>query len=681
MPSRPPAAPPAGPRNPGEEILTCGHRPLVALALVALLAAPAIAQPPASRYDIRSYGTVQGGENPVANRKAIQAAHDAAKAAGGGIVYIPAGRLLVDRPVAWDGDGVGCAGDGMGLSVIESTGTWPPIYVGLRRVLPGEGPFSADHFVDATGKVDTSAGQRWGICTKGDSYLVSAGSALALGPPGGWPSVKALTFDALIDFGPTPLSAAPASYPLCGVSADETAPGPWQFRADPNYGLQVIWKTGDGINRNFNFGNPAQLVGVKRLAWQIDFEHGAYLALIDKVQAATQTGPNGVWLGAGWKPGLKFVTNEFSPFMVGFQGAGLGRPGPAITVLGLHVTPTCRYGDVGVGQPQHRLDAASISGGDAGVNDANTYYYQSPNTLAYFLFADNPSGTDSVVPDRFVKIRCGAAIGTGHPDQWAYYASAGHASPWSSTGRNTFKDLTLRCGRGYGHAFMIGLALDLELDHVEAIGGAYGIGTFPAGVKYPITILDCTVSGDDSALFLSYAIVRSERLTVHDSGRTSIRLMASGATFRDTFIKGNGFPESVVKIHAGDTGGSYAFDGMVADWETDLAPTKNFIDITAHYFTPGTRLLVRNWGSTGGAPGSVLIDLHDGPPSAAKRAAVLNLSGIAVDPTPFSAIVRTDGPFWRGKVPAEDNYPGVPWVANAGPDGVGNVLIDPLVAP
>jgi hypothetical protein len=634
----------------------------------------AVAQPPAGRYDIRNFGAKEGYDNSTVTRKAIQAAHDAAAKAGGGGIYVPAGGWWVDRPVAWDGAGVDGVGDRMGLSAVSSIGTWPPLYVGLRRVLSGQGPFSADHFVDATGKVDASAGQRWGISTKGDSYLVSAGSALALGPyPGGWPSAKALVVDALIDFGPTPLSQAPAGYPLFGLSRNESDAGPWKWRADPNYGIQVQFTTSDGADRNFNFGNPAEMVGVKRLAAQVDFEHGTYLALVDRKQVAAQTGPSGVWLGAGWKPGLKLAANEFSPFMLGFQGASLGSPGPPIAVLGLHVATTCRYGDAGVGQPQHRLDVA-----DADSRDLNTYYYQLPTTLAYLPFDSDPA---DVAPDRFVKVRCGAAIGNAHPDQWAYYASAGHASPWSSTSRHTFRDLTLRCGKGYGHALMIGLELDLELDHVEAIGGAYGVGCLPAGTNYPITLKDCTLSGDDSALFLRMSTLHSERLTVHDSGRTSIRLSGCGATFRDTFVKGNGFPESVIKIHAGDAGGVYAFDGTMVDYEDDLAPTRNFIDITAHAFVPGTRLSVRNWISTGGAPGSVLIDLHDGPPSTAKRAAVLNLSCLAFDPTPLRAVVRTDGPFWRGRVPVEDAGYLCPWVINAGPDGVGNVIAEPLATP
>jgi hypothetical protein len=643
----------------------------------AVASSRAVAQPPASRYDIRAFGAVEGDADVT--QRAMQAAYDAAAHANPpGEVYVPAGSWHVRRPVCTDGYGVSIVGDGMGRSVVTSIGTWPPFH-DFRRVPFGGTALTIDHFVDATGKVDGSAGQRWGITTRGDSYLVSPGSALALGPyPGGWPATKALVIDALIDFGPNLLSSASTSYPFFGISSDESTPGPWQFRADPNYGLQVIWTTNDGVRRNFNFGNPAQLVGVKRLAWQIDFEHGTYLALIDKAQVATQTGPNGVWLGTGWKPGLKLAANEFSPFMLGFQGASLGNPGPPITILGLHVATTCRYGDVGVGQPQHRLDSNLIGGGDGGVSDSNTYFYPFPGSLAYLPLDSDPA---DVAPDRFVKVRGGAAIGTGHPDQWAYYASAGHASPWSSTSRHTFRDLTLRCGRGYGHAFMIGLTLDLELDHVEAIGGAYGVGCLPAGANYPITLKDCTLSGDDSALFLRMSTLHSERLTVHDSGRTSIRMAGCFATFRDTFIKGNSFPESVIKIHAGDAGGVYAFDGMMVDYEDDLAPTRNFIDITAHAFVPGTRLSVRNWVSTGGAPGSVLIDLHDGPPSTAKRAAVLNLSGLAVDPTPFSAIVRTDGPFWRGKIPMEDSYPGVPWVANAGPGGTGNIQLDPLVAP
>lgn len=76
-------------------------------------------------FDVATYGAIGDGLND--DRPAIQLAIDAAQAAGGGIVFFPAGKYLLDSPHASvtgiclyiDGDNVFLEGLGRGISIIK----------------------------------------------------------------------------------------------------------------------------------------------------------------------------------------------------------------------------------------------------------------------------------------------------------------------------------------------------------------------------------------------------------------------------------------------------------------------------------------------------------------------------------------------------------------------------------
>ena len=98
-------------------------------------AAPAAV--PASVYNVRDYGAV--GNGTADDRAAIQAAIDAAHAAGGGVVYLPAGTYgVTGQAHDYDGalqleDNVFLKGAGMGQSVIRLIDGWHGDIHGIVR--------------------------------------------------------------------------------------------------------------------------------------------------------------------------------------------------------------------------------------------------------------------------------------------------------------------------------------------------------------------------------------------------------------------------------------------------------------------------------------------------------------------------------------------------------------------
>ncbi len=70
------------------------------------------AQPGAKLFDLADYGVDATGKTDIST--ALQKALDDAKAAGGGIVYLPAGRYLLAQPVTVSGDNVQLAGCNIG---------------------------------------------------------------------------------------------------------------------------------------------------------------------------------------------------------------------------------------------------------------------------------------------------------------------------------------------------------------------------------------------------------------------------------------------------------------------------------------------------------------------------------------------------------------------------------------
>lgn len=75
---------------------------------------------PLTEHDVRRYGAK--GDGSTSDNAAIQAAVDAAYAAGGGTVYLPAGTYQLDAGIKWH-PRVSMRGDGVGRSILKQRGT------------------------------------------------------------------------------------------------------------------------------------------------------------------------------------------------------------------------------------------------------------------------------------------------------------------------------------------------------------------------------------------------------------------------------------------------------------------------------------------------------------------------------------------------------------------------------
>ncbi len=122
-------------------------------------------------YDVGRYGA-STTETAANNSTAIQKAVDVAYAAGGGVVYVPAGTYAIDTPiVVWDK--VSLVGDGLNSTFLHKTTATPsPISDNSVRFWDSATvgfPICAVHFVNH----DTTSSWAYGICrgigVKGDT--------------------------------------------------------------------------------------------------------------------------------------------------------------------------------------------------------------------------------------------------------------------------------------------------------------------------------------------------------------------------------------------------------------------------------------------------------------------------------------------------------------------------------
>jgi hypothetical protein len=620
------------------------------------------------------------------------------------IIFIPGSPSAwqVDRPV-WVGKSrVKIYGEGRENTHLNSTGGYPALFF-MTKTPGGATLDPATNFLDAFGVLDASAasatGQRWGLATKGSSFLISSASALSHGPyQGGWPSLSGLTVDFAIDLGPYGLSKTRTNqtlnsgYPLFGLSHFAN-PSPFLCRVDPNYGIQVYFCTIDSAGtrtiRSFTFNTTA--INLVRVAWQIDFVNRRVLAIVNGLIVAV----NSAYLGADWATatGLTFIDNELSHFCIASESNGLaasayygGASAPMTTVggysdlrlYGLHVNAGPRYNNGTVGATATRIDAGS-------TNDANTYFALATPTIAYLTCSENPT---DIAPDRFVRIRAGVgAVGTmGHPEQWAAYLSAQHNDIAVGISDNEIKDISLQCGVGYGHAVALGWVLNFRAERVEVRGGAYGLATLNCGANYPVWLYDVRAYGYDSPIYLFWSIFTIDKLNVQLSGRTSIRLAGATGTIKDSFVAANGSPAHLIKIHGHQAGGFYQLNNFTWDFEGGPYPSGAVIYCEAHGFVPSTKLGIDGLGGGTIGGGAVVIDLLDGdhaiigndPPKAtlSLRNFAPGLRGDSNHP----AIIRAESP-WQGELVIEDtDYAGsgglIPWLLNnprsdtPGPHGI-----------
>lgn len=606
--------------------------------------------------DIRDFGAIPGN-NPAANRKAIQAAIDSldpslipARTYGAwGVVYIPGSDQpwAIDGPIFLDQSQVKVVGDGPSSRVAMTYPRTDHCFIlGVQRRPQGVA-LTPDHFVDLYGKLDSTAapaaGNRFGFRTRGDAHLAQHGGPLNYAADF-WASTRQITVEFATDFAATPYSDGP----YFGLS-DMAKLCPWMLHAAGGQ-FNIDFQTADpadpaapGKGRQVNF-NPPTTAGVHRIAFQVDLVNAAITAYVDGTQVAVVN-----YAGADFTPAanLKFAPNQDSAFLVGASGRGSNAVGSQYyvtgasldrTVYGLRVSQGLRYAADGVGTPQRRLDGGTI-------NDYSTYFQNDAATIALFPFLDPPA---TAAATRVVGVQSGSCCQNVQTSALAL--SAAHASNYSSTTNHLFQDLQIlgRSASPYGMAVALGFALHVDFERVTLAGGSHGLGSLVFGANYPIRLNHCHLAGADAGLFTDYAIASADDLTFDAIGRAAMRL-SNGTEFvgRSIFVP-PGNAEYVVK-----SCGQVFIDNINIDFEGGSFPSIATFHASAAQGLPiGGQLVLSNLQCGTIAPGTPLVKLHDASGSGLPQA-TFRLQDLILYGQDYAAIVQTDSPTWSGEVRAE----------------------------
>jgi hypothetical protein len=638
MPSRPPAAAPAGPRSPGEEILTCGHRPLVALALLALLAAPA----PAQEVSARDYGARRGWPNATLTRKAIRQALSAPQVdpdTGESVVYrrvhLEGGPYFTDRPILPPSNC--CIRGDIGQTKLNPTGAWPAL--ALFKPDPLGQVLTASNFLPLAARYDGSQSApfaTWGYHTRAAGALFSPGSVLSVGPqPGGWSSVPVLTLDAWI-VAEKPLLGGPI---MAVVDKADPVPYIWAYDADYHrYWLKV--RTTDaagGDERTHTFEWTGPDVGEVKSAFEINPTLGEFHVSMNNVEreilATSQLN--------GFGPGRKLANNDLRSHWC-FAAASK-------TVAGSDwyaAAPTSsRFNDLGLAgfsmwrarrYDWHGAGTAPTREGGGAIDDHYRYLYAAPGVLAILPMYDTP---EDVTADRFLH------LWTPNGDQAIWFLSPAHGSNWASTINQRFEGITIEAGYN-GPAILTGLNLDTLFLDGGSFGG-YGVLAFQMGANYETRFIRWDVGGTIVSLHAYYGTMHIDGMKIHRSGDlAAFQLAGIGGSISDVIIIEAGTPRTLFKLIPAQAGGNLVVKGVMSDFENMAGPTESLISVGVDQVVPEMYVSFEGFVNANIPDSAVDVDLWGGQPGSLKFPARFGMRGYSAA-NRRKARVRVRGPLWR----------------------------------
>jgi hypothetical protein len=638
MPSRPPAAAPAGPRSPGGDFLTCGHRPLVALALVALLAAPA----PAQEVSARDYGARRGWQNATVTRKAIRQALSAPQVdpdTGESVVYrrvhLEGGPYFTDRPILPPSNC--CLRGDIGQTKLNPAGAWPAL--ALFKPDPLGQVLTASNFLPLSARYDGSQSApfaTWGYHTRAAGALFSPGSVLSVGPqPGGWSSVPVLSLDAWI-VAEKPLLGGPI---MAVVDKADPVPYIWAYDTDYHrYWLRV--RTTDaagGDERTHVFEWTGPDVGELKFAFEINLTLGEFHVAMNNVEreilASSQLN--------GFGPGRKLVNNDlrshwcFAAASKTVAGSDwyAAAPTPSrfndLGLVGFSGWRTRRYAWHGAGTAPTRPDGGAI-------DDHYRYLYAAPGVLWLLPLYDTP---EDVIADRFIHLW----VPTG--DQAIWFLSPAHGSNWASTGNQRFEGITVEAGYN-GPAILTALNLDTTFVDGGSFGG-YGILAFQMGANYKTRFIRWDVGGTIVSLHAYYGMLRIDGMKVRRSGDlAAFHLAGIGGSISDVLIIEAGTPRTLFKLTPAEAGGNLLIRDVVSDFENMAAPTASLISVGVDDVVPEMYIGVEGFCNANIPDSAVDVDLWGGDPGSLKFPARFKLDGYSAY-NRRQAKVRVRGPLWK----------------------------------
>jgi hypothetical protein len=618
---------------------------LALLLLAAAPAAPAADAPKPPALPARVVA-VPLGADPQANRRALQAAHDALAALsppGGTIAILPGDWTIAGSVQSW-GDRIRWRGPGRESCRIASVGGFSPVFVLGMPPTNNGARLTPDHFVVAAGTLDeTLTGRRWGFRTKGDAHIAQQAGPFAFAGRGDYyGKTNCLTLDVALDLSRIP--ATQENLSLCGLSRQQF-PSPWKlWWVGPAGGGPTYWlsfRTADGKVWHAQVADPST-AGIDRLSITIDLAAGKALAWLNGAQVAVpDLGPA---FAASAATG--FWPNTECPFLVGASGISCvgvtdyqGQAGDW-TLWGLSLSAGRRYADDGTGTPQRRPDGAPMDDG------TRFFKYFLPEVIAQVALSDAP---DAACANRVVTATGG---GYGLPNFTTAHVLDNAIQEPRTVGQ-TVEGLTIAAPQDYGVAVQVGGALQVRIRDCD-LSGAQAIGSLNFGAIYPVAIDDCTLAGTDAAVHLWQTTAQISRVVTR-GGRTMLRLVDSQASVADLFTVEAGRESAI------EGSGWLRATEITVDSESPGLLSKAVIRwSTSPVFTGSLGGLVQiDLLSVGTVPaGTPLLDLATSPWDVG-RPALVKVGAVGVFGPVTPAVARASKS-WRGSVDPAGCPPGVP---------------------
>ena len=502
-----------------------------------------------------------------------------------GMVIIPPGTFDFAAPLIVDRDYTIIRGAEQGLTTLRSAqgSNSPLLMLGIRREWPNKKKLKIGrgNWVDSFGHLDREAAPRpgmlWGVRPR-DGVVTFWDGALAHVNKEGYESVRVLTVEWAI--------AAPNGGTLdtgaCLGLAQKSFPDPWTVLSQEQDGTEVYFRTSDqpvSLEERWSFGFPRSRSGVKgvrRRAFTIDLEKGKVMAWADGIQVACSpvaaASLYGVKSTRGpFKPGLKFMRNELVPFCLG--GVTMGghyrgdmTPGEADWIFhGVRVSAGAIYADDGPGRPQRRLDKGSIS-------DASAYFGSEPSTIGFLKQNVDPLGPHGGM---LVQFADGPASGSAGVNHGVLIPANSQGGGLSNLAHPVVKNLSLESRSDFGTPLVLGPTYDLKIEHVDVRKGWHGIGDYLMGQSWTTQFDDikCEFATDAGICLLGH-ILYARNVEIVYPGTTALRLFSSTCHFDNMFL-GAAPPrcESLIRIHAGQSGNGIYFRNVIFDGEGEPNPS------------------------------------------------------------------------------------------------------------
>jgi hypothetical protein len=594
------------------------------------------------REDVRDHLTPPYGGigNATVTRQAIQAAIDAAFAAGKPTVWLEPGiDWWADRGISLDRTGIALRGEGSTLKFTAATD------VGVVMGIPRAGLTTAHYILNPHN--DGSAHTRYGLALLGDSHVAQR-SGGASGGVGRW-AVPHLAVDLAYDDAAIVVANSEC---LCGWGSGSPSPLAVWARAG---GPMVRFRCNDG--QQYEFTIPKVGLGYHRYSFEVGADAATLLAFVDGLRVAPTNLSSNL---AAWTPsaGRTLVDNDGTPFTIGslssFESGVTDFFGDPChcTVYGLRLGVAPTYdGTVAIGGAQAFLPGVSS---DPTLNQNNNFFQMVFGSRVVLTLQDDPA---TVTADRLVGIMSRDADGSTNAGFGFYLPNAGILP----TTDCAVEGIDLSVNGPYGSPLVVGLALHSSVGGTRArrqlfTGGAYSILQYAFDSEYVLRIAHCELYGARSNIRLWEAIAYLDDLYLNAGDRGCLEFDGfCSAVVGKVFAAINQVTAKVIRGQ-----GKMQLEYLNVDSEGPPSPTAAVIDWTTPTGAPQKGLL--QWGhivSSTIAAGAVLVDLHNQPDGSGS---LTELDDGTVDLLggPYAAVIRCNGASWRHRGAMVSSGVGVP---------------------